>query len=110
MTTITKLQFPIEKDVCYQCVKRGKVSVFGFGKTLRISSTEVHFTTQAALNQGQTVRLAVDWPAMLDDTCPMKLEIRGSVVRSQPGVATVKIARHEFRTRGTALRVMALAG
>jgi len=98
-----KLRFPIEKDVCYQCVKRGRISTVGVGKTFQISSREVRFTTQDPLMRGERVRLAVDWPAMLGDACPMKLEISGSVIRSLPGAAAVDIARYEFRTRGATL-------
>ena len=98
-----KLRFPIEKDVCYQCVKRGRISTVGVGKTFQISSREVRFTTQYPLLRGERVRLAVDWPAMLGDACPMKLEISGSVIRSLPGEAAVDIARYEFRTRGATL-------
>jgi hypothetical protein len=52
------------------------------------------------------MRLAVDWPAMLDNTCRMKLEIHGWVLRSAPGTADVKIERYEFRTRGAPLPVL----
>jgi hypothetical protein len=98
--------FPIEKDVCYQSMKRGRISTTGAGKTFQISSREVCFTTQGPLRQGDSVRLAVDWPAMLDSGCLVKLEISGPVIRSLPGVAAVKIARYEFRTRGATLRVV----
>jgi len=101
-----KQQFPIVKDVCYHSMRRGRVSASGVGKTLQISSREVHFTTDAPLKQGERVLLAVDWPVLLDNACLMKLEICGSVIRSFPGEAAIKIARYEFRTRGTALRVV----
>ncbi len=99
-----KLRFPIEKDVCYQCVERGRISAVGVGKTFQISSREVRFTTQDPLRRGERVRLAVDWPAMLGNACPMKLEIRGSVTRTLPGAAAVNIASYEFRTRGAKLK------
>jgi hypothetical protein len=92
-------KFPIEQDVRYQCVKGSRVSAFGTGKTLEISSREIRFTTQQALKNGEKVRLAVDWPALLDNTCLMKLEIQGWVVRSESGGVAVKIERYEFRTR-----------
>lgn len=99
-------RFPIEQDVRYQCVKGSRISAAGVGKTLEISSREVSFTTQQPLRQGEKVRLAMDWPAMLDNTCLMKLEIYGWVTRSEPGTAAIKIERYEFRTRGTPARVM----
>ncbi|HVN06397.1 MAG TPA: hypothetical protein VMT86_18375 [Bryobacteraceae bacterium] len=92
-------RFPIEQDVRYQCVNGSRISAAGVGKTLEIGSREIRFTTQHPLHKGEKVRLAVDWPAMLDNTCPMKLEIFGWVLRSQPGTAAVRIERYEFRTR-----------
>lgn len=105
-TQHTKIQFPIQKDVCYRSMQRGRISVAGIGKTLQISSAVVHFTTDAPLKQGEQVLLAVDWPAMLDNAHMMKLEIWGSVISSSPGAAAIKIGRYEFRTRGTALKVV----
>jgi hypothetical protein len=93
-------RFPIQQDVRYQCVKGSRIFAVGVGKTLEVSSSEVRFTTQQPLKQGQKVRLAMNWPAMLDKTCRMKLEIFGWIVHSEPGEAAVKIERYEFRTRG----------
>jgi hypothetical protein len=93
-------RFPIQQDVRYQCMKGSRIFAVGVGKTLEISSREVRFTTQHALKRGQKMRLAMDWPAMLDNTCRMKLEIFGWILHSAPGEAAVKIERYEFRTRG----------
>ncbi len=101
-----RLRFPIEMDVGYACLKHGRVSAVGVGKTLQISSREILFTTQYPLKTGDRVRLVLDWPAMLDNSCPMKLEICGSVVQSYARTAAVKIDRHEFRTRSPAIQVM----
>jgi hypothetical protein len=99
-------RFPIQQDVRYQCVKGSRIFLVGVGKTLEISSREVRFTTQQPLKRGQKVRLAVDWPALLDNTCRMKLEICGWIVESDPVEAAVKIERYEFRTRGALLAVI----
>jgi hypothetical protein len=98
--------FPIQQDVRYQCVKGSRIIAVGVGRTLEISSREVRFTTQHAFKRGQKVRLAVNWPVMLDNTCRMKLEIFGSIVQSESGEAAVKIERYEFRTRGAQLAVI----
>jgi hypothetical protein len=52
------------------------------------------------------MRLAVDWPALLDNTCQMKLEICGWIVHSEPGEAAVRIERYEFRTRGARIAMI----
>jgi hypothetical protein len=99
-------RFPIQQDVRYQCVKGSRITLVGVGKTLEIGSREVRFTTQQPLKRGQKMRLAVDWPAMLHNTCRMKLEIFGWIVESDPAEAAVKIERYEFRTRGAPLAMM----
>jgi len=99
-------RFPIQQDVRYQCVKGSRISSVGAGKTLEISSREVRFTTQQPLKRGQKMRLSVDWPAMLHNTCRMKLEISGWILDSEEGEAAVKIERYEFRTRGAQLAVI----
>jgi len=101
-----KLKFAIELDARYQCARGTRISVVGIGKTLEISSREVQFTTQHLLKQGEKVRVALEWPVLLDNTCHMRLEICGPVIQSGPGTAAVKIVRWEFRTRGSPLRVM----
>jgi hypothetical protein len=101
-----RFQFPIEKEVYYQCTHGGQVSASGQGKTLQMSSHEVDFTTESVLGQGEKVELAMEWPALLDNNCVLKLEICGVVVRSLPSATTVRIARYEFRTRGATLRVV----
>lgn len=52
------------------------------------------------------MRLAVDWPALLDDTCRMKLKISGWIMSCESNEAAVKIERYEFRTRGAQLAVI----
>lgn len=99
----TRRRFPIQQDVRYQCVKGSRIILVGVGRTLEISSREVRFTTQQPLKRGQKVRLAMDWPALLDNTCRMKLEISGWVVNCELAEAAVKIERYEFRTRGIQL-------
>lgn len=105
-----QLYFPIQQDVRYQCVKGSRIALAGVGKTHEMSSREIRFSTQHTLKLGDRIRVAVNWPAMLGDTCAMKLEIFGWVVHSEPGSAAVKIERYEFRTRGTPLAMLPTAG
>jgi hypothetical protein len=99
-------RFPIEQDVRYHCLKGGRILAVGVGKTIEISSREVRFTTQEPLKRGQKVRLAVNWPALLDNACRMKLVISGWIIQCDRGEAAVKIERYEFRTRGAQLAVI----
>ena len=91
-------QYPIHQEVRYQCLRGSRISDVGAGETLEISSGKVQFTTQHDLKPGQAMRLAVRWPAKLNNTCDMLLEIWGGIVQSESGKATVKIERYKFRT------------
>jgi len=97
------LRFPIRQDIGYQCVKGSRIWATGFGETIEISSSEIRFTTQQLLKLGQKARLAMNWPALLNNVCKMKLEIYGWIVHSEANEAVVKIERYEFRTRGEQL-------
>ena len=41
-------------------------------------------------------------PALLNDTCPLKLVALGRVIRSNFEEAVIEIERYEFRTQGAA--------
>ena len=90
--------FSIQQEVRYESL--GKRGFFGTGKgtSLELSSREVRFTTEHDLRPGQKIRLAMNWPVLLDGTCRLQLQICGRVVESQHGQAAAEIVRYEFRT------------
>jgi hypothetical protein len=94
-------RFPIGQDVCYKYRSGDRVSNEGVGKILNVSSSGVRFTTERTLSVGKSVEVGVEWPALIDDKCPMKLVIQGWVVRSDSNSAAVKIEHYEFRTRAS---------
>jgi hypothetical protein len=95
-----KRRFQIEQDVRYKMLYGQRIAETGAGKTLNISSGGVWFTTENMLTTGMPVELAMNWPVLLNDACPMKLMIYGCVVRSNERGAAVAIERYEFRTQG----------
>lgn len=64
-----------------------------------MSSREVGFTIECPLRLGQKVELTVNWPALLDRTCRLKLVISGHVTRNDSSTSTVSIEHYEFHTR-----------
>jgi len=64
-----------------------------------MGSGGILFTTREKLPVGRTVEVAVNWPAKLGGTCPLKFVAVGRVVRSEDTCAAVRIQRYEFRTR-----------
>lgn len=96
--------FRIECPIRYKCYTGVRVFVAGTGKTLEIGSREITFTTPQPLKEGEYVFMSVDWPARLDNTIPLRLEIYGRVSRSGRDSATVKFGRYEFRTSRSAMQ------
>lgn len=92
----------IERELQYRVLGRKEIESGGAGKTLNISSSGVAFTVGHTMLPGRRVELAIDWPAQLDNKCPLKLVARGRVVRFEGDRAAVEILQHEFRTRRAA--------
>jgi hypothetical protein len=95
----TAVRFPIEQDVRYKVFTRNTIEV-GLGRTINMSSNGVLFTTERPLAVGERVEVAVNWPAQLDNKCPLKLVTTGRIVRGGTGQAAIAIERYEFRTQG----------
>jgi hypothetical protein len=96
-----KRRFHFEQDVKYKMLYGQRIAETGSGKTLNISSGGVWFTTENTLTPGMPVELSMNWPVLLNDSCPMKLMIYGCVIRTNDRGAAVAIERYEFRTQGS---------
>ncbi len=103
-----KRRFHIEQEVRYKMLYGQRIAETGTGKTLNISSSGVWFTTENMLTTGMPVEVSMNWPVLLNDSCPMKLMIYGCVVRSNEKGAAVAIERYEFRTQGRAFQQPAM--
>src|SRR5438874_3597466 len=92
----TKRRFQIDQEVKYKMLYGQRIAETGTGRTLNMSSGGIRFTTENMLTSGMPVELSLNWPVLLNDSCPMKLMIYGCVVRSSEKAATVAIERYEF--------------
>jgi hypothetical protein len=95
-----KRRFPVEQEVRYKMLFGQRIAESGTGKTSNMSSSGVWFNTPSPLGPGMPIEISMNWPVLLNDTCPMKLMIYGCVVRSNEKGAAVAIERYEFRTQG----------
>ena len=93
-------RYPVREEVKYRIIQARDAKTAGTGTTLNIGSGGILFTTEEKLPMGRMVELAVNWPARLGGTCPLKFVATGRVVRSEENRAAVRIERYEFRTRG----------
>lgn len=96
-----KRRFVIEQEIRYKMLYGQRIAETGKGTTMNISSGGVWFTTESVLATGMPVELSMNWPVLLNDSCPMKLMIYGCVIRSNEKGAAVAIERYEFRTQGS---------
>jgi hypothetical protein len=98
----TRNRFPIERELKYKILgARENIVQVGLGKSLNMSSSGVLFTTESILREGLVVELAVSWPALLDNVLPLKLIVRGRLVRADGTQAAMTIEKYEFKTRGS---------
>jgi hypothetical protein len=93
-----RIRYPIALPVRYESQADGGVS--GFGRTLAITIKTVTFASDRHLRVGLRVRLAIQWPAKLQDGTSLNLSMVGRIERCARGEIDVAVSRHEFRTRG----------
>ena len=92
-------RYPIKLDAEYRVLKKGRVE-HGFGRTLNISSGGVFLESKSPLPTSGPIELLLNWPFLLEGVCPLKLVMRGRIVRSDGKGVAVKFKHHEFRTAG----------
>lgn len=72
----------------------------GDGQLLNIGSGGLLFRCNTILKTGKLIQIVLPWPFLLDGDCPLKLCIRGRVLRSNPEGTAVALLKYEFRTAG----------
>ena len=92
-----RTRFPIALVARYAVL--GRLEIEGTGRTVNISSHGVLITSAHDLSPGTRIRVMVEWPISLSDTCPLVLHIRGIVVRSDRGLVAVRFWTYEFHTK-----------
>ncbi|MGA2269536.1 MAG: hypothetical protein ABSH44_13790 [Bryobacteraceae bacterium] len=55
-------------------------------------------TGEPELRPGTFIELSISWPALLDQTCPMRLIVFGRVLRGAGRTAACTLDKYEFRT------------
>ena len=71
----------------------------GRATTVDISSGGVFLKSEATLPVGRAIEVWIDWPALLDQRLPLRLVIRGKVLRSDARGTAVGTTHYEFRLR-----------
>src|SRR4051794_36436452 len=91
-------RYPIHLDCKYQIQER-HVKNIGLGRIVNISAGGILFDADKALPYRGEIILEVMWPVLLENSHPLKLVIRGRIVRADAKRIGLKFGTHEFRTR-----------
>jgi hypothetical protein len=104
----SRQRFPLTLAVEYRLLDHDER--WGSGKTCNISSTGALFevgdrrplfgSRYIGSPYFGSIELLVSWPYLLDGMCPLKLLMKGYVVRSEGRGVAIESSRHEFRTAG----------
>ena len=94
-------RYPIELEVEYRLLTRGRLPHLGSGKTRNISSGGVLFEALGSAPEAGTIEVLVSWPFLLEGVCPLRLVMRGRIVRSDDHGVAIQSNFHEFRTAGS---------
>lgn len=86
--------------------RRRMLEVTGSARVINISSSGLAFRTpDLRLQLAETVTLILEWPACLEDGCPLRLKTTARIVRMQDdGLIGAAILGHEIYTRSRAHR------
>ena len=69
----------------------------GVGMTYNIGSLGLCMKTECVLPPGSPIALLLEWPAMLEGRLPLRIDIRGKILRSSLKGTAVEILSYEYR-------------
>ena len=93
-------RYPIELPIQYTIVKNYLAVGTGTGSSIDLSTGGIAFTSDTPVRIGSYLELSISWPALLNQTCALKLRAAGRVVRSEHNRTAISLDRYEFRTAG----------
>jgi hypothetical protein len=94
-------RYPIELEVEYRLLAKGQSELVGSGKTRNISSGGVLFEALGSRPATGSIEVMLSWPFLLEGVCPLKLVMKGRIVRSDLRGVAIQSSYHEFRTAGS---------
>jgi hypothetical protein len=88
------LRFPLSLKVHY----RSKGGQEGTGILCNMGSYGVLFQCGVLFARGEQIQISIEWPYLLDGSCPLQLCLNGRILRSSESGTAVLILKHVFRT------------
>jgi len=103
-----KQRFPLQRELRYKLLENNVSATAGTGESIDISSGGVSFTTDRHLPQDAIIEVSMSWPVALDNACPLRLVVRGRVIRNQGNAVACSIDKFEFRTQARASNTISI--
>jgi hypothetical protein len=94
----TNRRFPLRLAVKYRWLGSPAGSDWAISETVNISSSGLLFATTLLLLPGQAVEACIAWPVWLDKHIPLKLAVKGPIVRNAGDKSAIRFERYEFKT------------
>jgi len=91
-------RYSIALEAEYRLVSRDGTRCQGSCRTVNISSGGILLETNDALFPLGNIEVSIKWPCFLRDVVPLKLIVRGDIVRVDGNSIAVEMTWHEFRT------------
>ncbi len=99
-----KRRFSLQCELRYSLLDESADAMeVGRGETINMSSGGVAFELDHQLPLGRTVELSIGWPVLLGETCALRLNVIGRVLRCQASRCVCSLDRYEFRTQARVL-------
>ena len=93
-------RYPITLEVEYKLLDGNGFQRKGVCRTINISTGGVLLDLKDSVPGTSSIELSIKWPFLLDGSIPLKLMMRGNIVRVDGNSIAVETAEHEFHTAG----------
>jgi hypothetical protein len=93
-------RYPVEADLEYRVMHRGKLVASGHGRTINISNSGILFESSGTLIARFRIELSISWPARLKNGAPVTMHVIGRSVRTQNHLTAIEIIHHKFKSAG----------
>jgi len=87
-------RFPLALKLTYT-LKSGE---HGSGELSNMGSSGLLFQCGHRFVKGELINVSLEWPYLLDGSCPLQLCVHGRILRSGDFGTAVATMKHEFRT------------
>ena len=87
-------RFPLALKLTY-ILKSGE---HGSGELSNMGSSGLLFQCDHRFVKGEIIKVSLEWPYLLDGSCPLQLCVHGRILRSTDSGTAVATMKHEFRT------------